>query len=127
MRASKNLAVRSYGGLIVWIPAVVWMAGMAWASLAPPPPVPSGSDLWLHAAAYGILTVLLRYATATGGTARSALVAAGAATAYGLLLEGAQAALPYRTAEVRDLLANAIGVAAALVIPLRRRSGVDAP
>ncbi|MGH2374215.1 MAG: VanZ family protein [bacterium] len=113
--------VRSHRSLIVWIPAVLWMAGMAWASLAPPPPVPSGTDLWLHAFAYGILTVLLRYATAPRGTAQGALLAAGAAIAYGVFLEGAQAALPYRTAEARDLLANAIGVAAAVLIPIRRR------
>lgn len=97
------------------------MAGMAWASLTPPPPVPSGTDLWLHALAYGILTLLLRFATASRGSTQSGLLAAGAAMAYGLFLEGAQAALPYRTAEVRDLLANAIGVAAAVLIPIHRR------
>lgn len=113
--------------LIAWLPGVLWMGGLAWASLAPPPPVPSGSDLWLHAVAYGILTLLLRYASASRGVVRSALLAAGVATAYGILLEGAQAALPYRTAEARDLLANAAGVAAAVLIPLRRRSGADPP
>ncbi|MGQ0548554.1 MAG: VanZ family protein [Armatimonadota bacterium] len=119
--------MRSVGSQIAWIAAVLWMVAMALASLSPPPAVPSGADLWLHAAAYGILTVLLRYATAPRGTARGALLAAGAAIAYGVLLEGAQAALPYRTAEARDLLANAIGVAVAVVIPMRRRKGVDAP
>lgn len=115
------IRVRSHRSLIVWVPAVLWMAAMAWASLAPPPPVPSGTDLWLHALAYGILTVLLRYATAPRGIAQSVLLAAGAAIIYGVFLEGAQAVLPYRTAEARDLLANAIGVAAAVLIPIRRR------
>lgn len=96
---------------------------MTWGSLAPAPPVPSGTDLWLHVAAYGILALLLRYAAAPLGPLRSALLAAGLAMAYGLLLEGAQAMLTYRTAEVRDLLANAVGVAAAVLIPLRRRLG----
>ncbi|HET8679280.1 MAG TPA: VanZ family protein [bacterium] len=113
--------VRSHRNLIAWIPAAVWMAGMAWVSLLPGPPLTPGTDLWLHALAYGILTVLLRFATASRGTVQSALLAAGAAIAYGMFLEGVQAVLPYRTAEARDLLANAIGVAAAVLIPIRRR------
>lgn len=119
--------VRLNRSLIAWIAAVVWMAGLAWASLSPPPPVPTGSDLWLHAAAYGILTLLLRGAVADRGKILRTLAAAAVAFAYGAFVEGAQAALPYRTAEARDLLANATGVALAVLIPIYRRSGATTP
>ena len=109
--------------LLAWGPVVLWMAGLAWASLSPPPPVPDGAGLWLHVVAYGILTLLLRRATADRGITVRTLAAAATACAYGAVLEGLQAALPYRTAEASDLLANAIGVAAAAFIPIYRRTG----
>jgi hypothetical protein len=108
--------------LTTWVPVVLWMAGMAWASVTPPVAVPSGTDLWLHGIAYGILTLLLRRALALRGGVRRALAAAAVACAYGALLEGVQAALPYRTAEVRDLLANAIGAGVGVLISLTLRS-----
>ncbi len=69
---------------------------------------------------------LLRRAFLHSGFSRSPLLPAVIAWGYGLLMEGLQAALPYRTAEARDLLSNAIGVAVATAvtvsIPLLRRS-----
>lgn len=94
------------------------MAGTALASLAPGPGLDGRADLWLHGGAYLILAWLLRRALAQDARARGRVLPLAIAWGYGLLLEGLQALLPYRAAEVRDLLANAAGVSIAAVLPV---------
>ncbi len=102
------------------------MAGTAWASLSSHVSAPRGTDFWVHALAYGMFTYLLRHVFPSGGISRRVLVPAVIAFGYGVLMEGAQSALPYRTAELRDVLANATGVAVAsaavILAPRLRRS-----
>jgi VanZ family protein len=80
----------------------------------------------LHAFAYAVLALLLFAALRRGRTARGALVSAVAAWGYGLVIEGVQAALPYRTAEARDLIANAVGAVAPAAVSLLSRMGKEA-
>jgi len=108
--------VLSGGRRAVWILVACWMAGTAWASLSPGVASPPGTDVWIHALAYGALTLLLHWAFRGRGFSRTPVAAGAIAWGYGVLMEGAQALVPYRAAEVRDLIANAAGVIVAMVI-----------
>ena len=96
------------------------MAVIAIGSLSPGVGVRAGPDALLHGWAYLVLAWLLRRSLATGwpGGMAAAAVAV-VAWGYGLIIEGLQGLLPHRTAEVRDLYANALGVGIGLVLPLR--------
>jgi VanZ family protein len=92
------------------------------------PPV-QNPDLWLHAVAYGGQAVLaMWFLAAITSELRAAAGAWTVATALGLGTELLQRLQPARTAELRDLVADAAGAAIAvvgvLVIArlLRRRS-----
>ena len=81
------------------------VAALVWGSLAPAPPA-AGNDKIGHLAAYGVLMFWFaqlyerRLACAVGFIA------------LGIALEFAQGALGYRSFELYDMLANALGVLA---------------
>ena len=106
---------------LLWLPVMVYMAGIFVASSLSDPPMPSDvPDVSLHEAAYFGLTLLLiravargRWAGVTVGTLSIAwLIAVG----YGATDEWHQSFVPNRHAEWRDLQADAIGAFAAAVI-----------
>ncbi len=68
-------------------------------------------DKYLHAAAYAGLALLTAYATANwrDRPSRRALAVVVATVAYGVLIEFAQLAVPYRQFSPADMLANAAG------------------
>lgn len=98
------------------------MAGTAWASLSRGVTSPPGTDVWLHGLAYGALTLLLNSALQHRDSHTHPVFAGAIAWGYGLVMEGAQALTPYRAAEARDMIANAIGcvAAVALAVVVRR-------
>jgi len=108
--------VLSGGRGAVWVLVVFWMAGTAWASLSQGISSPPGTDVWIHALAYGALTLLLHWGFRQRGSSRNPVPAAAVAWGYGVLMEGAQALVPHRAAEVRDLIANTAGVVVAMAI-----------
>lgn len=89
-------------------------------SLLPPPPGESGAlgplglvalDKWLHGLTYGSLTAVVAYAI----PARSrlhVLTAVLVAVAFGLLVEGLQFGIPWRTFDPTDAAGNTIGALA---------------
>jgi VanZ family protein len=89
------------------------------ASSIPHPPAPGVSDVWLHAAAYFALTLLISRALARGtwgGVTLLTLTAAWTiAATYGGTMEWLQSYVPNRHAELRDVIANAIGALTAVV------------
>ncbi len=101
---------------------VLCAAVIAWGSLIPPGGLLPLPDYIVHSGAYLVLTWLLRRAMAQGASAGSVLLPAALAWGYGSLMEGIQVFLPYRSAEVKDLVVNAVGVAIAMVLPVHRRS-----
>lgn len=111
--------------------AVAWAAAIFWASSRPHPfPfVPEGllaHDKLLHLGAYAVLGALvLGWLRGTRlGPTRALVVAALVATVYGASDEWHQAHVPNRTADPRDLAADAVGAlagAAALAVILRGR------
>lgn len=62
-----------------------------------------GGDKWLHALGYAAIAGAVTYAHGR------ATVGVLGATAYGVLVELLQAAVPYRSASALDALANAVG------------------
>jgi VanZ family protein len=104
----------------LWAPVALYMAGIFYLSAQSNPPTPGGiPDKVLHAIEYfGFGAVVFR-AVAGGLPAlvdarrarRTLLIAVG----YAASDELHQLFVPYRTADVRDLLADAVGVALALI------------
>lgn len=99
---------------LLWLPVVVYMAAIFYASSIPDPPVPTGvPDVDLHGLAYFGLMFVVTRAVSGGGWARvtaTALVIAWCITvAYGATDEWHQMYVPNRHAELRDLFADAIG------------------
>lgn len=104
----------------LWGPVIAYMAGIFVVSGMPDPPGPTDlPDMPLHQAAYLGLTLLLVRALAGGrwgNVTRATLVAAWAiAVAYGVTDEWHQSFVPGRSAELRDLAADAIGALLAAV------------
>ena len=102
----------------LWLPVLVYMAGIFSASAMSNPPMPSDvPDVSLHGLAYFGLSALLIRAFAHGrwsGVTRRALVLGFVvAVIYGVTDEGHQIFVPGRHADVRDLQADAIGAAIA--------------
>ena len=120
-----------------WWPALAWMLLIyAASSLGRPPRLPGGlPDVVAHAGAYGVLSMLVLRGVTLSRRARVTAAAAAAAVAitiaYGLTDEWHQAFVRGRTAEMRDLAADAAGavagtaVAWACVIVLRNRTASD--
>lgn len=116
-------AVKFLRGVWLWGPALACAAAIHYGSMRPVlpvvvPPVPH-SDKLLHAAAYGLLALLL--ARALHGSSQAALgeLALAAclwATAFGGIEEILQLFLTDRSAEVGDVLANAFGAALAACV-----------
>jgi VanZ family protein len=84
------------------------------AATGPPAPRPLGVplDKWIHAGAYGVLALLLCFATRARRT-RTVVLAAVVVAAYGLAIEFVQAPLPARSFDLVDAAANATGAALA--------------
>jgi VanZ family protein len=112
----------------LWAPVLAYVTAIFVASsMALPPGLPAAvSDKALHAMAYAVLALLLIRALSggrwAGVTGRVALASALLATAYGLTDEVHQAFVPGRSADVRDLVADAAGaiVAAAACLAVAR-------
>lgn len=104
----------------LWLPVIVYMAGIFVVSNIPDPPMPSNvQDVSMHEAAYFGLALVLVRALAGGrwaGVTLSTLALAFAiAVAYGASDEWHQSFVPNRHAELRDLAADAIGALVATV------------
>lgn len=113
-----------------WIPLIA----CTYLALVPEPPdnpVFRLSDLLLHAMAFTYLSLALVLAYPRMGRTRLRLFVRVFALmlAYGLFLELVQAFVPERSAEAKDLLVDAIGIGAGLVLarylaePLRALAG----
>src|SRR5687767_11967832 len=98
----------------LWLPVILYMAGIFVASSISDPPMPSDvPDVSLHEAAYFGLGLLMIRALARGTwkgvTLRNLVLAWFLATAYGATDEWHQSFVSNRHAELRDLRADAIG------------------
>jgi VanZ family protein len=111
--------------VVAWLPVVLW-AGVIFAlSAIPGTRLPSldfpQSDKAVHALLYGVLGALIRRAlgrTRSAGTARANLAAAVLiATAYGITDEIHQLWTPHRSADWRDVVADAGGAALGVGMP----------
>jgi VanZ family protein len=100
--------------LRLWVPVIVYMAGIFYSSSLPAAPIPAGSDKPLHAIAYLGLSVVVARAVSGGWpprlTRRTAVVVALFAFGYGVIDELHQLFVAGRTSDVRDLIANGVGV-----------------
>jgi hypothetical protein len=100
-------------------PAFVWMIAIFVSTSIPDlGALPGGvSDISLHSSAYAVLGALLLrgFAAArwSGVTLGAVLLTIASAAAYGAFDEWHQLYVPGRTADLRDLAADAIGAAAA--------------
>lgn len=105
----------------LWLPVVIYMAGIFIVSGMSDPPAPSNvPDASLHEAAYfGLTLVLIRALSRerwSGVTFTTLALAWVLAVTYGVTDEWHQSFVPNRVAEVRDLGADAIGAFAAAVV-----------
>jgi VanZ family protein len=104
--------------IVLWLPVAIYMATLFYLSSIPDPPAPSNvPDVSLHGVAYfGLMLVVVR-AVARGkwaGVTAATLVIAWLITVlYGVSDEWHQSFVPSRTADIRDLQADAIGALAA--------------
>ena len=106
---------------LLWLPVMLYMAGIFVASSLSDPPIPSDvPDVSLHEAAYFGLTLLLIRAVARGRwagvTTWTLMVAWLIAVAYGATDEWHQSFVPNRHAELRDLGSDAIGALAGTIV-----------
>jgi VanZ family protein len=99
---------------LLWLPVILYMAAIFYVSSLPQPPVPPGGDKPWHILAYLGLGVVTVRAVAGGLPpaidARVAAFAMAIAIGYGATDELHQAFVPGRSAQVADLVADAIGV-----------------
>jgi VanZ family protein len=107
--------------MLLWAPVIAYAAAIFAASSISDPSMPGGlSDTTLHGWVYAGLSALILRALARGRrrgvTARRAFLAAVLAAAYGLSDEIHQVFVPGRVFDTRDLMANAVGAAAAAVV-----------
>jgi len=105
----------------LWAPVIAYMAFIFFVSAMPQAPLPSNvSDKTAHLAGYSLLG-LLAVRAVHGGlpariTAKGALIAMIITVGYAAFDEYHQSFVPGRFADVFDLLADAAGGAAALVV-----------
>lgn len=84
-----------------------------------PAGVPSVSDTWAHASAYGLQAVLIYWAlVATTSRMWAATGAFVGATAFGIATEALQLLQPARSVDPRDVAANMVGAALACVVAI---------
>lgn len=109
--------------LVLWTPVAVYMAAIFYVSSLSVIPGPVGywfSDTLLHMACYGGLALFTLRALAGGrwtGVNAGVLIAAWLmATLYGVTDEWHQMYVPGRTSELRDLVNDAAGALAAVVM-----------
>ena len=105
--------------LSLWAPVVAYMALIFWLSSLSTPPSPGPiNDKVLHFAFYGGLAAVTLRATAGGGlggvTWGAAAAAWAIATVYGATDEFHQRFVPYRSADLADLVADSLGAALAV-------------
>ena len=105
--------------VVLWLPVVLYMAAIFFVSGQTNPPMPASvSDKLLHAVAYFGLALLVLFAAQEGRpgplTAIDAVVALLVSIGYGVTDELHQLFVPGRSADARDLLADAAGAATAL-------------
>lgn len=99
---------------MLWAPVIVYMAAIFAVSSMPQPPLPAGGDKPWHAIAYfGFAVVVVR--AVAGGLPRqidwrTAALAIAIAVTYAVTDEMHQWFVPGRSADVADLIADAIGV-----------------
>jgi VanZ family protein len=90
-----------------------------------PVPLPEGTPGWTgyaaHALMYAALAGTLLWTGRRRGWSRPAASAFLLAVAYGVLHEGVQAFVPWRSASALDILADAVGAAAAIAADAARR------
>lgn len=110
-----------------WLPFIVWGGIVFWLSLIPSPPVPKTGilswDKFQHAVAYGLLTIFaFNWYASLSPLWRRLLLAAVTAVMFGALMEMAQGMFTTsRSAEMGDLLADAVGAAAACAVTVAAR------
>ena len=105
----------------LWGPVVAYMAGIFFLSAQSSPPVPGGVPDWiLHGIEYCGLGMVVFRAVANGlgaaVTAARVQLTLLIALAYAVSDEVHQMVVPYRTADVRDVLADAAGASIALIV-----------
>jgi VanZ family protein len=91
------------------------LAAVTWSSLAPPDDLPSEialSDKLLHGIAYAVLGVVAALAQRRPRVILTELLL----TAFGLLMEVLQDRTTYRTFDLADLYADALGAAIGVVV-----------
>lgn len=106
-----------------WTPALLWAGVILVTSLVPGLGAPRGLGLLAHALAYMVLAWLVRRAVGPDGFVRGYLLPLCAAWGFGLVVEILQPGISGRSSETADLAANAVGAAAGLALPVRRRAG----
>ena len=100
--------------LSLWAPVMVYMAAIFYVSSLPQPMLPPGGDKPWHLIAYTGLGIVIARAFAGGlfrrmvGSAATLSIALG--VAYAVSDEVHQLFVPGRSAEVADLIADALGV-----------------
>lgn len=115
------------------LPAVLWTVALFFGGGGPPPPEGPGeligvpSDKLLHTVAFLVLAMLtaraVRYELPGRGPLARVGLAVSVSVAIGVLLEVYQLALPDRSAEVADAVADAIGAVLGGVVLLATRRG----
>lgn len=102
-----------------WTPVLLWAAAILVLTSVPSPGVrtPSGADKLVHLAVYGVLGVLLGRARAPGPASAAGVGALG--VAFAAVDELHQRWIPGRTADPADWAADALGVAAGLLLHSR--------
>lgn len=105
--------------LVLWrVLLIAAAAGVAWSSLLPPDDLPAGVggyDKALHALGYAVLGVLAVLSGIRWPLAIAVVIA------FGLVIEGAQGIVGYRSFEWADLVADGLGAVAGVLLTARIR------
>jgi VanZ family protein len=120
------------------VPAALYVLAVFYAGTLGQPPLPDvgglPQDKIIHFFTFGLMQVVIyravRFELAELGLDRQLVVAAVSTSAVGALLELVQAALPHRSAELLDWLADTAGALLALFIMRRvlsRQGAAEAP
>jgi VanZ family protein len=102
-----------------WLPALAWMGIIFWLSGSPQPP--GGIELPdkpVHFVIYAVLGALVWWGIAPAGAAAAVALTFTVGALYGASDELHQLAVPGRTADISDWVADAAGIAAVALIAL---------